>query len=239
MKNRALIRGARWSILAAAILSLGVWTALLAQQNQAIVSRATGIVRFQRAASGPWRPVRVGTVLQNGDRVQTGPQSRVVIRTPHAELRLDEKSEADLSEMLNAAAQRVDLRRGFGWFDVQPADGRRFEARTPTTVASVRGTKFAVGSSDSGVISCVCQGEIETATLADPDDTEEAESGDSNDYSASGDFSKRDLARFFRKLKVDRSFQSVIDDNAQFRNCTSCHRMTDLATDHSPDPASY
>ncbi|MBX7057768.1 MAG: FecR family protein [Leptospirales bacterium] len=221
--------------------ALGAWAVLWAQPAQAVVTRATGLVKFQRGG-GAWQSLRVGLQLRNGDRVQTGPQSRLVIRTPHAELRLGEKSEAALEEMMQQGAQSIQMQRGFGWFHVQPGEGRRFQVHTPTMVASVRGTRFAVAPGDNpagGAISCVCEGQVATAPASDPDETELASAGDSNDYDADGDFSRRDLRQFFRKLKVDRSFQTLMDQDVRYRNCTSCHRMTDLATDHSPDPTSY
>jgi hypothetical protein len=63
--------------------------------------------------------------------------------------------------------------------------------------------------------------------------------GFSNDYTADGELVQNDFREMFRGLKVDFSFKEVIEKDPKMKDCTSCHKMTDLATDNTPDPLTY
>lgn len=229
----------RLSLAAALVLLSGGWYLLNAQQARALATRVTGLVQLQKGGAGPWRPLTVNAQLADSDVIRTGPQSAVLLTTRTGQVRLGEKTEAALTSILSGPQARIEVRRGFSWFSVNPGSVQRFEVRTPTSIAAVRGTKFAVATDDQGVISCVCEGKIETASTSAPQNLAIAEQGDSNDYSASGTYSQRDLSQYFRGLKVDNSFRSVVQEDAKFRSCMNCHRMTNLATDNSPDPGEY
>jgi hypothetical protein len=229
----------RLSLAAALVLLSGGWYLLNAQQARALASRVTGLVQVQKGGAGPWRPLTANAQLADSDVIRTGPQSAVLLTTRTGQVRLGEKTEAALTSILSGPQARIEVRRGFSWFSVNPGSVQRFEVRTPTTVAAVRGTKFAVATDDAGVISCVCEGKIETASTAAPQNLAIAEQGDSNDYAANGAYSQRDLSQYFRGLKVDTSFRAVVQEDAKFRSCMNCHRMTNLATDNSPDPGEY
>ncbi|HBS04972.1 MAG TPA: hypothetical protein DEA96_08410 [Leptospiraceae bacterium] len=73
----------------------------------------------------------------------------------------------------------------------------------------------------------------------DEDDFEDVSKGYSNDFDEEGKVQTNDFTKLFRGLKVDNKFQSVIDKDPKMQDCTMCHKMTDLATDNSPDPTSY
>lgn len=239
--RRAALTLALLGILLGAALLLLQTPFLNAQDGEvrALVTRQTGQARA-RSPEQDWRALRVGSRLYSGDRIQTGPQARLVVGTPLGEVRLGEKSEVVLEEILSAQNEsRVEVRRGFSWFAVDPKKDAAFRAATPTTTASVRGTKFSLAADDSGTVSCVCEGEIETWLNDRPGEKRPAVQGDSNDYSADGEFEQLDFRPFFRGLKVDQSFQAEIERDPRLASCTNCHRMTDLATDNSPDPTDY
>ena len=132
---------------------------------------------------------------------------------------------------------RLHLDRGFSWFNVKK-NSRNFAVTTPTAIAGVRGTKFAVSESSRGALACVCEGSIDTRA-AGASRASIAEKGASLTYDATGDFEEKDLTKYFRGLKADRSFQSQILKDGRLNYCKTCHTMTNLATDQSPDPARY
>ncbi|MEQ9366818.1 MAG: FecR domain-containing protein, partial [Leptospirales bacterium] len=132
--------------------------------------------------------------------------------------------------------------QGYSWFNVKKDKVKgpvNFKVTTPTAIASVRGTKFSVVEDEDGALSCVCEGKVDTQAAGAGDDVERAVQGDSHSYSKGGERSEKDFAKYFRGLKVDRSFQERIDADERLSYCASCHTMTDLAVDQSPDPSEY
>lgn len=232
----------RLAIFLGVALIIGVQPFLFADPPTALVVRLLGQARIQSGESA-WRPVTRGMAVQNGDRIQTRENSSLIIaaRGEAVQIRLGPNSDFTLTS-LNAGtgATRGDLTSGSSWYSVDRARlTGEFEIRTPTTVASVRGTKFSVIESDAGTLGCVCAGAVQTQPLSNPEGSAVAEAGASHTISRDGSLVEKDFTQYFRGLKVDRSFATEIQRDGRLNYCTQCHRMTNIETDTTPDPTEY
>ncbi|MFA5139113.1 MAG: FecR domain-containing protein [Elusimicrobiota bacterium] len=98
-------------------------------------------------------PAEVGTPLEPGDRVSTGKKSQVEVALdpdslfeigPTSTFTVDKPEEEGLFAQLSLASGRLMAKI------MKTALTRRFRVRTPTAVASVRGTEFGVEVGDDG-----------------------------------------------------------------------------------------
>ncbi|MCB1316133.1 MAG: FecR domain-containing protein [Leptospiraceae bacterium] len=211
------------------ILMLGLTYHLMAEDPVAFAKTVEGQVQVQSSDSS-WRALPEGSLIKDGDRIKTGANSRVVIQTRRGiYIRLGANTEAALNDIV--AGNRpgtVNLERGNSWYNIEPNSGNQgFQVITPTAVAAVRGTKFSIVHADTGTISCVCKGAIQTGRPGSSD-TSTAETGDSHRYSPSGELEKIDLNDYFDGLKVDDDFREVIRQDARYGYCMECHRSQDM-----------
>ncbi|MCE9596522.1 MAG: FecR family protein [Spirochaetia bacterium] len=231
-------RSKRMVVSALLLVSLAViLLPLSADDERALVRSLVGSANVTRA--GKTEALRVGSVIKDSDRIQTGRQSQVVVLYKGVEIRLRGETDATLVALTNTSqAASLKLDKGFGWFRVDDPTKRGFKVQTPTSVAAVRGTKFAVGYDENGSTSCVCQGKVATNAAGAVNETSVTVGG-SHDYGKNGQFAAHDYSKYFKKLKVDRSFQQEIIRDAKLNNCKSCHQMVNIATDTSPEPQNY
>jgi hypothetical protein len=231
------------SLVLLAGIYLAANEALQADKNVARVVRMVGKARAKGANDQKWRPLRVGSLVRDGDRVETGPNSQMILRYKSIEMRLGPKTKTRVDALLDASKpSKVHVSQGYSWFNVKKGNVKgpvNFRVSTPTAIASVRGTKFAVVEDEDGALSCVCEGKVDTSAAGEGDDVKRAVQGDSHSYAKDGTRLEKDFAKYFRGLKVDRSFQKLIDADERLSYCGSCHKMTDLAVDKSPDPLEY
>ena len=222
----------------AVVIAVGAFDGLRAE-DRALVTRLVGIARIQKGGEGAFQNLKLRSIVNSKDKIQTGPQSNVVIIYQGKEIRLGPKTEVTL-ENLKSKDQplQVKLKKGFTWIDVQKMKDQGVEVVSPTAVASVRGTKFSVSHDEHGSATCVCEGTVATRHV-DEEDFEDVNKGYSNDFNEEGKVQTNDFTKLFRGLKVDNAFQSEIEKDPKMQDCTMCHKMTDLATDNSPDPTSY
>ncbi|MCB1166356.1 MAG: FecR domain-containing protein [Leptospiraceae bacterium] len=221
-----------------ALVSAIVLTPMALQAERAVVTTLVGYVRVQPGGTGAWKNLKVKSIINSKDKIQTGPQSRLIIFFRGMEFRLGEKTTITVETLDPKKTALVKLQEGFTWFKVKDPTKLGVDVSSPTAVASVRGTKFSVSYDDKGTATCVCEGTIATKSPGS-DETQDVKKGFSRDFPADGDAQTNDFTELFRGLKVDKKFQAVIDKDAKMKNCTMCHRMTDLASDHSPDPTDY
>ncbi|MEQ9366817.1 MAG: FecR family protein [Leptospirales bacterium] len=220
---------------------------LFAESPAARIVRLLGKARVKSApAAGKpavWRPAKIGQAIHNGDLIETGPGSRMIIQLRGTQIRLAARTQTRIDNLLDRSREsRVHLQKGFAWFKVNgKQQPRGFRVSTPTAIASVRGTKFSLAETDQGALSCVCEGVVDMRSIvggpAKPDDAVAA--GASYSYDEGGGKLAKDFTDYFRGLKADRSFQSQILKDNRLNYCKTCHRMTNLATDSSPDPVDY
>ena len=121
-----------------------------AQTSAGSISALSGTVRVERA--GKSIPAASGTALQVGDKLTTGPNSRVSISlSDGSQLELNDSSTLVLTENIlnpdgSRAATKVTLLSGLvrSLVKVSSASPPNFEVHTPNAVASARGTMFDV-----------------------------------------------------------------------------------------------
>jgi hypothetical protein len=105
--------------------------------------------------ANPYVPVTAATTLVEGDRIRTGPNGFVTLELPDGSyVTLAQDGEVDIGALrrtaLTGAVDRVfDLHRGEVESQVTHANKRddRFQIRSPSVVAGVRGTRFKVAYS--------------------------------------------------------------------------------------------
>lgn len=234
----------RFAAIAAALMilaGLGYQHDLFADRTTATVVRLVGQARA-KSDGGDWRALKVGAGVTDGDMIQTGKSSQLIIRYKAVEIRLGPETKARVAALLNTnQPARVQIQEGYSWFKMDkksPVRHKHFEVQTPTAVAGVRGTAFSVIEDGDGAITCTCEGTVET-NLAGESETHAAPKGASHSYTEEGDLIEKDFTKYFKGRKVDNSFQTLIDKDPRLASCKSCHRMTDIANDRTPDPENY
>jgi len=160
-RRPALNRWQRWAIaagVAAAALYLGrdrVDTLLAPSGPRAVVEVASG--DLYRLPEGT---LRQGAAIRDGEVVRTGPGARAVLRlSDGSAVEVNERSEL----FVNAAwsGQTIHLQRGD--VIVQAAKQRhgRLRVQTRDSIASVKGTIFAVSTGMSGSLVTVVEGTVQ------------------------------------------------------------------------------
>lgn len=128
------------------------------QQGKATVRSIKGAAEY--SAGGAWAPLKAGTVLASGSAIKTGPNSKVlldlgvnggqVIVTANTTVGLD-KLVFDKTGADTVAETQLDVRVGRILGNVnKTSPASRFEIKTPTGVAGIRGTKFDISA--NGVV---------------------------------------------------------------------------------------
>jgi hypothetical protein len=127
-------------------------------------------VEVSRNASG-WEPATAGMQLANGDRVHTGFKAGVILNYPDGSRLI--VGPMTLLQLTNTAVgpeggikARVWLKLGEVSAQVNRSTGARgdFEVKTPTTTASVRGTKFSVAYDGSATTVAVTESSVEVTS---------------------------------------------------------------------------
>ncbi|PKN00864.1 MAG: hypothetical protein CVU77_08200 [Elusimicrobia bacterium HGW-Elusimicrobia-1] len=145
-------------ILSAAIFALAIAAKDAFAQRQ--ISTSVGDVKILSA--GAERPAASGEKLAVGDKVKTSAASRVEILDGESKVWVRENSEVEIS---NAPEKEsvFSLLVGRLRAKVKLMQGSKFNVRTPVSVASVRGTDFAM---DSGGQLLVFEGAVDFGDLA-------------------------------------------------------------------------
>lgn len=210
----------------------------LQAENRAAVTRLTGLAKVQKGGEGPWKTLKVRQIIHANDRIRTGPQTKLVIFYDGVEIRLGEKTEVTVGNLRKTDEPvRLLLNKGFTWINVKKPLDNGMKVVSPTAVAAVRGTKFSVSHDHNGTATCVCEGKIAAKSVGGS--FADVGKGFSADFTEDGESKINDFTKLFSGLKVDNKFTAVIEEDPKMKNCTTCHKMTDLATDNSPDPTDY
>lgn len=132
--------------LAAGLLLLGStgWAAT------GTLVRTEGRVSVQSSKSATWTAAKIPLLLRAGDKVKTGAGGRAEISWAGAsKTRLGPDSILTVQE---ASAQRTTVMMSVGLLDafIQKTKNHKFRVRTPTAVASIRGTVFQVKVDKTG-----------------------------------------------------------------------------------------
>ena len=152
------------AVLLVGVLVLFIFLAIALMQSLVIVQRIAhvsgimGSVYLQKAGEADFRPITAETRVLAGTLIKTGPDGQVDLNwvdgsrvrlAPDTRLRVRKCS---LNTSTRASTSLFDLDVGRIWIRVLELLGERskFEIRTPTATAGVRGTVFSVEVDQSG-----------------------------------------------------------------------------------------
>lgn len=154
-----------------------VWIPVRLQPKaSAQVEFVQGSATAQPGAQSPAQPVAQGTHLDEGTRLQVGPDSFVAVRLADGTVvRVQAQSDLQLRQLrrrgrTGSVQSVLEMRAGSVESSVTPsADAlRRFEIRTPRAVTSVRGTEFGVALAASGqATASVLEGSVAVQSRAE------------------------------------------------------------------------
>jgi hypothetical protein len=121
--------------------------ALFAQDVIAYIGAAEGDVSITKSAGGDTVDASLGMFLHGGDLIKTGEESyaSVIFQDDGSRLTLGANTQLTLNAERQQKKLSKRLRLGIGklWVKVTKKKGADFQIKTPTTVASVKGTGFA------------------------------------------------------------------------------------------------
>ena len=139
-------------IILSTFLILALASTLTHADERKITARVvnmTGNGEVKISGSGAWTPVRIGTVLKEGDAFKAKSDSRVVIEVsaekPLATIELEENTwlaflELSVDEVTRARRIFLDMARGKATVtSLMPQDKKaRFEIKTPTSIVDIK-----------------------------------------------------------------------------------------------------
>lgn len=116
-----------------------------------------GEVTVQKKAGESWNPLRIGLKVKSNDLIRTLVESEAGIALSDGSLITIEENTTIRFETAvnnqNESGTTVDLRKGRVFFDIQKQkDGHKFEFRTGTATAAIRGTNGFIESGTKGII---------------------------------------------------------------------------------------
>lgn len=227
---RKLLLGAGLGILA--LVAGHSSDSLLANQDRAFIAFLQGNAEVASGPGGPWKKLALKSVVNDSQFIRTGEDARLMLRYRGVDIRLVGRSQMRIQSLASNGPAQLKLNSGFAWVHLK--EKRKFSVATPTAIASVRGTKFAMGADDDGTISCVCEGKVATEDLKNKKERSMGRGG-SHTFGQGGKFESKSLSKYFRKLKVDVTFKREIRKERKYRGCLSCHKMVNLKQDKSSD----
>jgi len=175
MTNRNARREAisRRPLLVALVLALAPPAG--AQDFVGWVSALEGTGEVQHAGESDWVPLAAADGVVQGDQVRTGAAARMkILLRDDSVLTLGESSQLRLDEQVAGPAPQSTLWLLFGRIraiatERYGAAGARFEVKTPTAIAGVRGTEF-IAQHDAAQDESVVVGLVDTTTVRGVED---------------------------------------------------------------------
>ncbi len=146
-------------VLILTVVSVNAWGSM---STIAIVSKVVQDVG-KKVGSTDWTKAAKGDALGSGDLIRTGDKSFAIVKfKDNSIVRVREKSELKLEGDVKGTAfsKSIELNRGVIGFEIQKQENEQFTFTSPTSVASIRGTKGAFGSGDEGDELIVVQGMV-------------------------------------------------------------------------------
>jgi hypothetical protein len=160
MKSGKIIISAMVAALLVALLSCS------GKPQQAFVSFCTGDVRINKAGESP-RSLRAGDPVADGDVIETAGRSYVIIQAGDALIRFESDSRVVLTSIMDITKRQMELQKGKILSRVSRLKkGNEYIVKTPTAVASVRGTEFLTQYSEGKTSVAVGKGKVSVTSVA-------------------------------------------------------------------------
>lgn len=129
------------------------------QQEEAFVTFYGGTVTIQ-SFEHEARPAQVGDEIKDGDLIETGEKSFLVIQAGDGIIfRIESESTLEITSLADLENKEISLDRGKVISKLQR--GRNYSVRTPTAVAAVRGTEFLTEYVQGRTIVAVGSGRVD------------------------------------------------------------------------------
>ncbi len=139
--------------LASSIIFLSISFVFSASAEIAIISKAKGNVSYKKSNSSEWKKVRSGLMLESGTMIRTADKSFALVKyiDDKSIVKMRPKSELTISGETESRniLKKVIINFGTAIFDVSKKQNK-FQVITPTSVASIKGTKFIVMTAQNG-----------------------------------------------------------------------------------------
>lgn len=144
-----------------ALFSIGAFA-----EKAAVITRAQGEALLQKSHAQTYgQTVSRGTILENNDKVKVNEGFvAMLLLDDQSQFKLHENTEVRLTlvEDLAGATYHIRLDYGQTLTDYTPAIGSGFQIHTPTSVVSVKGTKFwTISDPEVGDNVIVLEGEVD------------------------------------------------------------------------------
>jgi hypothetical protein len=159
----------RWTGYGAALALLLAASAAQAAVGKAVVRAVRGTASYSEQG-GDWKPLKAGKVLDPGSSVKTGVASQVdlfldengpIVRVIEDSTLGIDKLDVDRTGAETVIETQLDLRQGTIQGVVKKlAAASKYEVRTPTTVAGIRGTEYEISANG---VSHVIVGSVQIA----------------------------------------------------------------------------
>ncbi len=154
-------------LCAVVIVILFLPAALFAQDTIAFLGEVGGNVKIIKANPGTDVAAKLGMLLEGGDTIKTEAESfaSVIFQDDGSRVKLGENAQLTLnaSRKKNKLSKRLRLETGKIWAKVTKKRGTDFQVSTPTSVASVKGTKFVLEEGDAETLLWVLEDIVEMA----------------------------------------------------------------------------
>ena len=152
------------------ILSFIIYFSFLNAQEIAVVTKKNGIVKYKKDSSKIFKNrINIGMELYNNDLLITGKDGFVMFAylDDGSLIKVYRDSEVYVTGDLKNKMidKKIIIDDGFFKFDIKKQKKDEFKVVTPTSVASVKGTKFYINTSDEGDIFYGIDGIVEILNI--------------------------------------------------------------------------
>jgi len=134
-----------------------LFTVFCVYAQNGVITEMTGIVELMQAGADIFIPATAGTAIDKDTVISTGFRSFAIIQVGHTTISVRPLTRLSLTELQTSEETEtlnVNLQSGRVRVDVKPPAGTRanVSTRTPSSVASVRGTSFELDTRSIYVI---------------------------------------------------------------------------------------
>ncbi len=160
--NRKKVYAAALSIMFVTIISVSCKKSTTpAAAVDAVVSFYSGTATIQSIGGQP-RSIAIKEIVKDGDVIETGDKSSVVVQVGDELLvRFEENTKVVVTSITNIAKREITLDKGKVLSSVTKLKkGNEYFVKTPTAVASVRGTQFLTDYADGKTVVAVGKGRV-------------------------------------------------------------------------------
>jgi hypothetical protein len=134
--------------------------------SQAMILFFTGTATIQHVNEQP-KPVSVQETVKNGDIIETKDKSSVIVQAGNEfTMRFEENTRVVISSIADLSKKEISLNKGKVLSRISKLEkGREYMVKTPTAVASVRGTEFLTDFSDGKTVVAVGKGKVSVVKI--------------------------------------------------------------------------